>query len=304
MRRGREPKGRATAGGGPVPGRHQVRFGTAELLRDLDRPNGWLLTVDEVAQSYVDLDDPAHLEFDYVRRIGDVIDCLPGPGEALDVLHIGGGACTLPRYVAATRPGSRQLVLDADGELIELVREQLDLRSVPSLKVRISDGRTGVASRRDGSADLVVLDAFERAAMPGGLATVECVTDIARVLRPSGTLIVNISDGQGLGFARRMVATVSAVFGELLMLADPGVLRGRRFGNLVLAASAVELPAAELTRRAASAAFPARCAGQAELRKFAGQAEPLTDAVPVVTPVPPEHAFGLPAKRDKRNQGK
>jgi hypothetical protein len=277
-----------------------VRFGTAELLRDLDRPNGWLLTVDGVAQSYVDLDDPTYLEFDYVRRIGDVIDCLPGCGSALEVLHIGGGGCTLPRYIAATRPGSRQLVLDADAELIDLVREQLDLRSVPALRVRVSDGRTGVASRRDASADLVVLDAYERAAMPGGLATLEFVRDVARVLRPCGSLLVNISDGPGLPFAKRVIATISAVFGEVLLLAEPGVLRGRRFGNLVLAASANELPVEALSRRAASAVFPSRLVTSSELRKLVGHAEPLTDAAPVAAPTPPEHAFGLPDRRNRR----
>src|SRR5882724_13603756 len=92
------------------PGRRQVRFGTAELMRDLDRPNGWLLSVDGVAQSYVDLDDPSYLEFDYVRRIADVIDCVAPDTVPLDVLHVGGGACTVPRYIAATRAGSRQLV--------------------------------------------------------------------------------------------------------------------------------------------------------------------------------------------------
>jgi hypothetical protein len=281
-----------------VPGRHPVRFGTAELLRDLDRPNGWLLTVDGVAQSYVDLDDPTHLEFDYVRRIGDVIDNLPDPGTALDVLHIGGGGCTLPRYVAATRPGSRQLVLDADGELIDLVREQLDLRSVPALRVRVSDGRVGVASRRDASADLVVLDAFESAAMPGGLTTLEFITDVARVLRPSGSVLANISDGPGLRFVRRVVATISAVFPHVLLLAETGVVRGRRFGNLVLAASATELPVEALRRRAASAVFPSRLVTSSDLGKLIGQADPLTDADPMAAPTPPEHAFGLPDRRD------
>jgi hypothetical protein len=274
-----------------MPGRYPVRFGTAELLRDLDRANGWLLSVDGVAQSYVDLDDPTHLEFDYVRRIGDVIDFLPEPGAAKDVLHVGGGACTLPRYVAATRPGSRQLVLDADGELVELVREQLDLGSVPALRVRMSDGRAGVATRRDDTADLVVLDAFERAAMPGGLATMEFTREVARLLRPSGHYLVNISDGPGLKFARRVIATVADVFANVLLLADPGVLRGRRFGNLVLAASAVELPVEELSRRAASAAFPARCVTGAELRELYGNVELLTDANPMAAPTPPESAF-------------
>ncbi|SDW37718.1 hypothetical protein SAMN05421504_101427 [Amycolatopsis xylanica] len=276
---------------GPQAGKYPVRFGTAELQRDWDRDNAWLLSVDGVAQSYVDLDDPGHLEFDYVRRMGDVVDSLPpGPVEAL---HVGGGACTLPRYIAFTKPGSRQLVFDADDRLVELVREELELRSVAALKVRVCDGRDGVATRRDHSADLLVVDAYQRAEMPGGLATAEFLRDTARVLRPSGTLLVNISDGQGLKFAKRVMATVAAVYPHALLLADPGVLRGRRFGNLVLAASKHELPVETVARRAASAVFPARCVSGSELEKLFGRAEIFTDETPVVTPLPPDNALGL-----------
>ncbi|RSM43447.1 spermidine synthase-like protein [Amycolatopsis balhimycina DSM 5908] len=273
-----------------MPGPYPVRFGTAELVRDAGRGNAWLVSVDGVAQSYVDLDDPAHLEFDYVRRFGDVVDRLPpGPVEAL---HIGGAACTLPRYVAATRPGSRQLVFDADGELVELVRAQLGLR-VPGLRVRVTDGRAGLATRRDDSADLVVVDAFERATLAGGLATLEAAKAIAGILRPNGLYLANITDGSGLPFARRFLATLLPVFPEVLLLADPGVLRGRRFGNLVLAASAGQLPAAEIAARTASAAFPARCVYGAELRKLAGKAAPITDADAPPPPKPPEDILGL-----------
>ena len=276
---------------GPVPGQYPVRFGTAELLADADRPDGWLLTVDGIAQSYVDLADPTHLEFDYVRRMGDVVDALPaGP---LEVLHLGGAGCTLPRYIAATRPGSRQLVFDADGELIELVREHLDLRGVPSLRVRISDGRAGVATRRDNSADLVVTDVFERARMPGGVATLEFTADAARVLRPSGTYLMNIADGPGLLFSRRVTATVTTVFPHALLLAEPGVARGRRFGNVVLAAAVDQLPLQAIAARAASAAFPARCVADADLKSFAGKAKPLTDDSPMNAPEPPRDSFGL-----------
>ncbi|MFF0149424.1 hypothetical protein ATK36_3811 [Amycolatopsis sulphurea] len=268
-----------------------MRFGTAELLRDDDRANAWLLSVGGVAQSYVDLDDPTNLEFDYVRRLGDLVDFMPS--GSLDALHVGGAGCSLPRYVAATRPGSRQLVFDADEPLIELVREQLDLRSVPKLRVRIEDGRIGVRSRRDASADLVVLDAFERATLASGLATVEFVTDVARVLRPSGSLLANITDGAGLPFARRFLATLAEVFPYVLLLAEPGVLRGRRFGNLVLAASRTELPTTELARRAGSSAYPARCVHGTELHKLRGNAEPITDAAAVAAPSPPEDLLGL-----------
>jgi hypothetical protein len=270
-------------------GRCQVHFGMAELIRDLDRPNGWLLSVDGVAQSYVDLDDPKHLEFDYVRRIGDVIDCLPaGPFETL---HVGGGACTLPRYLAATRPGCAQLVFDPDGELIEFVRERLDLRSVPQVRVRVSDGREGVATRPDDSADLLVLDAFVSASMPSRLLTSEFIRDAARVLRPAGTFLANISDGPGLAFVKRVIATVADVFDDVVLLGDPGVLRGRRFGNLVIAASASPLPVDEITRRSASAAFPARLMVGDKVREFHQGAKPITDEDLPTPPTPPKNAF-------------
>ncbi|NBH07205.1 fused MFS/spermidine synthase [Amycolatopsis sp. SID8362] len=273
-----------------MPGRYPVRFGTAELIRDADRANAWLLSVDGVAQSYVDLDTPDNLEFDYVRRFGDVVDQLP-PGP-VDALHIGGAACTLPRYVAATRPGSRQLVFDADGELVDLVRAQLGLR-LPGLRVRITDGRTGLATRREDTADLVVVDAFERATLAGGLATLEATRAIAEILRAPGIYLANITDGSGLPFARRFLATLREVFPEVLVLADPAVLKGRRFGNLVFAASATPLPTPEIDRRTASAAFPARCVHGAELRKLAGRATPITDADLPPSPQPPEDVLGL-----------
>ncbi|EWM13237.1 spermidine synthase [Kutzneria sp. 744] len=289
MGHGRSPRGRPNRRQEPELGRVPVRFGEAELSRDPDRPSGWLLSVNGVAQSYVDLEDPTHLEFDYVRRIGDVVDLAHPAGEPLDVLHIGGGACTVARYVAATRRGSRQLVIEADGPLVDLVREHMDLRSVPQLKVRVGDGRQETATRRDDTADLVVVDAFESALMPGPLATREYTREVRRVLRPQGTYVANLADGGGLHFARRFVATLGEVFEHVLVMAEPGVFRGRRFGNIVAAASGAELPVAELTRRTAGSAFPARCvAGQ----EFARNAKALSDDEPVIPPQPPPDALG------------
>ncbi|ANN14577.1 spermidine synthase-like protein [Amycolatopsis orientalis] len=272
----------------PTPGTYPVRFGTAELLRDADRSNAWMISVDGVAQSHVNLDDPADLEFDYIRRIADVVDCL-GEGP-LDVLHVGGAACTLPRYITATRPRSRQLVFDADGELVALVREQLGLKG---LKVRVGDGREGVSARYDASADLVIVDAFERGVLAGGLATVEFTNEVARVLRPAGTYVANVSDGPNLPFLRRFLATLATSFPHLALLAEPGVLRGRRFGNIVVAASRVELPVEDLTRRAASSAYPARCVAAEDLRQLQGKARPVSDAEALPSPVPPKDVFGI-----------
>ncbi|MEU4573254.1 spermidine synthase [Nonomuraea sp. ATR24] len=274
----------------PAPGQYSVTFGEVELLRDLDRQDGWMLSKDGVPQSYVDLQDPTFLEFEYVRLMADVIDLLP-EGE-LSCVHVGGGACTIPRYVTATRPGSRHIVIEPDGLLVDLVREQLALRSVPRLKVIVAGGREGTAKVWDATADLLVLDAFSGATMPVELATEEYLGDIARVLRPSGTLLVNLADGKGLAFARRLLATVTGAFRHVALLAEPGVMRGRRFGNLIVAASRTELPVELLTRRAAGGLTQARCVHGEALVNFIAGAAPIRDGDAVLAPVPPPAVFG------------
>lgn len=273
----------------PTPGIYPVTFGEVELLRDLDRQDGWMLFKDDVPQSYVDLQDPTFLEFEYVRLMADVIDLLPeGP---LSCVHVGGGACTIPRYVAATRPGSRHIVLEPDGLLVNLIREQLDLRSVPRLKVIVQGGREGTAKIWDDTADLLVLDAFSGATMPVELATTEYLGDITRVLRPAGTLLINLADGKGLAFARRLAATVQGSFRHVALLAEPAILRGRRFGNLIVAASRTELPVDLLTRRAAGGLTQARCLHGEALTNFVAGAHPIKDGDHVLAPVPPPALF-------------
>jgi hypothetical protein len=270
----------------PASGRWPVAFGEAELLRDLDADDGWLLSVDGVAQSYVDRADPTHLEFDYVRLMGDVVDVLPeGP---LTAVHLGGGACTLPRYVAATRPGSRQLVVEADEALAELVRR---LFGTTGFRLRVGDARTTLPSLRPGESDLVVADVFESSLQPVHVTTLEWLSEVRRLLRPAGAYVVNVADGKPLAFAKGQAATLQAAFPHVVLLADPSVLRGRRFANLVLAASDAPLPVDALARRAARAAGRARVVGGDDLRAFSGGAAPVTDATARSAPRPPPELF-------------
>ncbi|WP_203230761.1 spermidine synthase, partial [Agromyces humi] len=88
-----------------------------EFEADVFSPTGLTLLVDGTAQSHVDPADPTRLFFEYVRRLGHVLDAVAPEGEPIRVLHLGGGAMTLPRYVAATRPGSHQLVVELDPEV-------------------------------------------------------------------------------------------------------------------------------------------------------------------------------------------
>jgi spermidine synthase len=275
----------------PLPGRTEVAGGTAELLADADRDGSWQLLLDGVPQSHVDLVDPTHLEFEYVRRIGHVLDLVGEPGEPLDVVHLGGGALTLPRYVAVTRPGSAQRVMELDERLTELVRSRLPLPRGARIRVRGIDARAGLAALPPASADVVVVDVFAGARTPAHLTTVEFATDVTRVLRPGGTTVWNVSDGPPLRFARAEAATLAAVFAHVALVAEPGTFRGRRFGNLVAVASDAELPVAPLTRRCAGDPMPARVVDGELLRVFIGQMAPITDAEAQPSPEPPAGVF-------------
>jgi spermidine synthase len=273
------------------PGPTAVSGGTAELLADADRDGSWMLLVDGTPQSHVDLDDPTHLEFEYVRRMGHVLDLAAEPGAPFDVVHLGGGALTLPRYVAVTRPGSRQRVVEIDQPLTDLVRGHLPLPRGARIRVRPDDARVGLAALHTNSADVVICDVFAGARTPAHLTSAEFAAEAHRVLRPGGVYAANVADGPPLRFARAQAATLRAVFRHVCLLAEPGTLRGRRFGNTVAVASDAELPIAALTRRCAGDPMPARVVHDEELDRFAGQAAPVTDADAQPSPQPPAGIF-------------
>ncbi|MDX6743576.1 fused MFS/spermidine synthase [Actinocorallia sp. A-T 12471] len=275
----------------PLPGVHKIAQGEAELLRDADRDSGWLILIDGVPQSYIDLDDPTHLDFEYMRLLGDVVDHLGVGDEPLDVVHIGGAGCTLARYIAATRPDSRQIVFDLDAPLIQLVRDNFPVKHIRGLKIKIADGRQGLSTLPDASDDLIVLDAFSGAVMPLPLATVEFTQDVARVLRDDGVYLVNVADGARLPFARRLAATLQQVFPHTLLMAEPPLLRGRRYGNLILAASHTPLPTQSLTRITSSKPIPARCLDTEALSRFTSGHPPIHDNDQVPLPTPPKSLF-------------
>lgn len=265
--------------------------GTATILPS-EFTSGFELVVDGTPQSHVDLDDATHLHFEYVARMGAVIDQLRD--GALTAVHLGAGALTLPRYIAATRPGSRQQVIEWEAPLAGLVREHLPLPTGAAIRIRIGDAREGVQklpAALVGTCDLVVSDVYSGAQTPAHLTSVEFYREVAKLLAPGGVLLVNVADGPGLAFARRQVATVGHVLPEVAVLADTQVLKGRRFGNLVVAASAAPLPTEWLPRLLAAGPHPAKIAQGAELGTFVQGARVVTDADAVASPRPDASLF-------------
>jgi spermidine synthase len=264
-------------------------------------PGSFQLVVDGTPQSHVNLDDPTQLFFEYVARMGHVIDLIRDPGEPITAVHLGAGALTLPRYIAATRPGSRQQVVELESDLVDLVRENLPLPRGAQIRVRHGDAREVVGKFPPGlrgSVDLLIIDIFSGARTPAHVTSVEFYRSAVSLLAPDGIVLVNIADGPPLTFARGQVATLGAAVAHVSALAETQVLKGRRFGNVVLVGSNAALPLDWLPRLLAGGPHPAKAVAGAELTAFAAGASIVTDATAVPSPPPARSIFQTGTRRD------
>ncbi|AZG43608.1 spermidine synthase [Gordonia insulae] len=219
----------------PVPGRHPIDTGVAELTRDT-LTGGWLVTINGAQSSHIH-PDPTILDFEYMRQMAAVIASRYDGDGPLRVLHLGAAACALPRYLAARYPASRQVAVEIDGELARLAREWFDLPRAPLLRIRVGDAREVVTTLTEQTRDVVIRDAFVAARTPRHLTTHEFLTAVHRVLAPGGLYLANCGDNRDLALARAEVTTAAAVFAHVALVADAAMLKGRRTGNIVLVAA-------------------------------------------------------------------
>ncbi len=261
-------------------------MGEAEFERE-----GTLVTVvlDGQPQSAVDLEHPERLDFEYVQHLALCIDTL-APEGSLRVTHVGGAGLTLARWVQATRPGSPQVVLEPDAALTEAVRRELPLPRGHRIRVRPVDGLAGVAALRDDSADVVVVDAYAAGRVPPELSSIEWFADIGRVLVPGGLLVANVADEPGMRYAARVAASARTALGHVALVGLHEVLKGKRFGNLVLVGSTGPLDLWTLRRATASAALPTGVLSWDELERRRPGAQPFSAAEgdTASSPEPPE----------------
>jgi spermidine synthase len=261
---------------GPVP----IDTGTVELVRVSGDPSGVTVYVNGAESSHLDLADPGRLEFEYMQQMMAAIDATLPPGTPLRAVHLGAAACSLARAVEARRPGSRQIAVEIDGALAAHVRQWFALPRAPRLRIRVGDARDALSALRPGSQHVVVRDVFSGRSVPAHLRTREMLREVARVLDPSGIYVLNCADVPPLLDTRREVATLVTTFPHVGVITDPAVLKGRRYGNLVLLARADPLPVDTLARSLRALAFPASILSDDDAARFAGSAPPFVDPPP------------------------
>jgi len=269
----------------------------AEIEEDRWVPGAIQLVIDGTPQSHVNLRDPGEVFFEYIRRIAHAIDLFREAGRPISALHLGGGAFTLARYIEATRPGSRQQIIELESALVELVREAAPLPKRASIRVRHGDARAVLGklpAGMHGAMDLVVVDIFAGSRTPAHVSSAEFYAAIAPLLRTDGLIVVNATDGKGQAFARGQAATLRSIFSTVTVIAEPQTLKGRRFGNVVLLASNADVARDLdwLPRLLAGGPHPARMLVGRELDDWIGSAKPVTDANATPSPEPPTEVFG------------
>ncbi|MCZ2403361.1 fused MFS/spermidine synthase [Paenarthrobacter sp. Z7-10] len=284
-------------GDGPAAGSYDIDTGTAELIPDGDNPDGWLLKLNGVQSSHVDLSDPLRLDFEYMRWIVALVESqwatasFPAPARHR-VLHLGGAACSMARYLVAAYPDSHNLVVEIDSRLADLVRIWFNLPRAPQLKIRAGEARAVTESLPDSSRDLIIRDVFAGPVTPKPLTTAEFTAQVHRVLAPAGVYVINCGAPPSLVVARQEAATLAAEFAHTVIIADPPMLKGRRYGNIILAGS--DAPLGEnplLPRTLLGGAMPAQLWNDRQVRQFGRPAAVLTDNP---RPLPRDHPSSPP----------
>jgi SAM-dependent methyltransferase len=265
----------------PSPCDTESAYYCIAIENDVADPNVRILLLDNLTHSAVDLQDPTDLEFAYERRFADATaPALARLGRPPDVLHIGGGGFTFPRYIEATHPGARQTILELDPKIYEVAQEDLGYMPHDSIDVRLGDARQSIEALPSDSFDVVVGDAFGGLAVPWHLTTTEMLDQIDRVLRPGSAYVVNLIDYPPLRFVRAETATAATVFDHVAVIARQRTIDGEAGGNLVLYASDTPLDRAGVDASMATwteGAPTAIVSTPGDLATFIGDSPILTD---------------------------
>jgi SAM-dependent methyltransferase len=246
-----------------------IDTGTASL--SLETPAGVTLFVNGVPSSFLDLHDPEFLAFEYFQQMDAILSQqITGPIHAL---HLGAGGCTLARAWDAARPGSRQVAVDVDAKLTTYVREWFDLPRAPRLRLRAGDARDVVNNSRPGSYDVVVRDVFLGDSTPSDFTSLEFAQSVARILKPGGLYLANCAAEPPFTLTRAELGVFDDVFPSVCATSEIGILKGKRYGNMVIAGSLnpdANFESPGLARALGSLPVPARVLSGEDLRRFVG----------------------------------
>jgi len=243
----------------------------ATIEPDAFTEGAYVLSIGGAEQSHVNLAEPGEIFYEYLRRIGHVVDLAAPAGEPVNALHLGAGALTLARYIQATRPGSVQYAVELERELLDFVLQQLPMPAGTVLHTLIGDARDALAELpAELRFDVVILDIFSGPEAPEHIACTGFYEEAAARLTPRGVLVVNVGDEPGLTLVRSQVAALRQGMTGVAAFAESGMFAGRHPGNIILTGTQGPWPAEWTEELTARGPHPARVLAEVDLDALSG----------------------------------
>ncbi|MCP1414501.1 spermidine synthase [Paenarthrobacter sp. A20] len=219
----------------------------------------------------MNLTEPSEVFYEYLRRIGHVVDLAAEPGTSIRALHLGAGALTLARYIEATRPGSEQYAVELERELLDFVLQKLPMPEGTTLHTHIGDARDALAELPAKVLfDVVILDIFSGPEAPAHIACREFYEEAAARLQPHGVLIINVGDEPALTLVRSQVAAMRESMPDVAAFAETGMFAGRYPGNIILVGTRGQWPPEWTTELLARGPHPATVLTGMDLDRITG----------------------------------
>lgn len=206
-----------------------------------------LQTDNQTLQSGAFVDGRTELVFDYAKAFAYAADLVP---EAKKILIVGGGAFTLPSFLAAANPETEIDVVEIDNQFVNISERFFNFQASPNLRIIHADGRHFI-NQASGSYDLIMLDAYSSVIPPFQLLTKEAVGHMDRLLAPGGLVVANLisgAEGQKSRLARAAYTTFKNSFSEVQAFRVSPKYSTTRRQNVMLLAGHKSLDQAEQDR--------------------------------------------------------
>jgi spermidine synthase len=180
------------------------------------------LSFDETrgTQSAMKLRDPLYLHYIYTRL---AFAGLAFSGEPKDVLFVGLGGASMPKFFRHYYPEANVDIAEIDPMIVEVAKKYFDFVEDRLTHVYVKDGRVFL-TKTDKRYDLIFLDAYNTNWIPFHLTTKEFMEEVRRHLKPDGAAVSNIWSPTLNQYFEAEIKTLQATFPELYIF--PGLSSG------------------------------------------------------------------------------
>jgi spermidine synthase len=176
----------------------QVALHSGVALYEKQTPYSTLDVIDEgtvrtlflngIPQSSMDLQRPDKLVYQYTVFFNVGMQVNP---NASQVLFVGGGGFSGPKFFLATYPRVHVDVAEVDPDVIDTAMKYFAVTPNPRLTIFNEDGRLYL-SETSKTYDVIILDAYAKSYVPFHLLTYEFMKLVASHLSPNGMVISNL----------------------------------------------------------------------------------------------------------------